>query len=372
MVAQLLQEAHQDGVPDTMRLLDASLAHLQALGHHDKARTLHDLMLRQGWPPSPAFIPYPDSEHDAPTQWQQAAPAGVAANQQAAPAGVAANHSGAEVSREVVGVVASSNSSRRSSSGGRSVASSCCSFGDAPPAAREAGRGQLRQHDHPTGSPRVSGRAILPANSTAGTPETPSAAVVQCYSPDSTFTSSRYSTDPRHSWSSSSVSKAAIAASSDSESLSATVSPTGSPVRPQQASVPAAHAANNLSSLSNSPRHSAYAGAGVAVAPQLASGPVQRQSTHAVGCADLLVSTDRSSVTAATSGSSTAAGSSDVTAASSSSTTGATGAAVSAGCGMFGPCYAYIPTQGPSGMMYTVAGPYYYDAGGNLFRLSYT
>jgi hypothetical protein len=45
---------------------------------------------------------------------------------------------------------------------------------------------------------------------------------------------------------------------------------------------------------------------------------------------------------------------------------------VSAGCGVFGPCYAYIPTQGPSGLMYTVAGPYYCDAGGNLFRLSYT
>ena len=297
MVAQLLQEAHQDGVPDTMRLLDASLAHLQALGHHDKARTLHGLMLQQGWPSSPAYIPYPDTEYEAHTE-------------------VPPYDGSVNVSGEGECVPASSG--RPSSSGGCSVASSCCSFGDVPPAAREAGRGKVYQHNHPTGS--FTGFVALPANSTPDTPKTPSAAAVQCYSPDSSFSST-----------------CSTVYSCASSSCSTAASPAG-PAASRMAYL-------RTDSSTESPMPSE---AGADAAPS----PAQPQHTHAVKSAPLRA--DNSERTA-----------DDVS-------IGATGAAVSAGCGMFGPCYAYIPTQGPSGMVYTVAGPYYHDAGGNWFGVSFT
>jgi hypothetical protein len=345
MVAQLLQEAHQDGIPDTGRLLDASLAHLQALGHHDKARTLHNLMLQQGWPSSPAYIPYPDTEHEARAE-------------------VPTYDGGVEVSGEGADVAASSNSGRPSSSGGCSVASSCCSFGDVPPAALEAGRGkayQLHQHNHPTGN--FTGFVSLPAHSTSDTPETPPATAVQCYSPDSSFSStcstvyscasSSFSTGPAAGRMAYLRTDSVATAVSDRECLSASETPASnsSPVRPMQSlsaprdeSTTAADSSPAADSATEDPTPTE-------AEAEAAPFPAQPQHTHAVKSAPLHADNSGRTVDGVS--------------------TGATSAAVSAGCGMFGPCYAYIPTQGPSGMMYTVAGPYYYDAGGNWFGMSY-
>lgn len=288
MIAELLSEAAAADIPDSRDLFDASLSSLLASGFDSQAKTLHTLMVDQGWAPSPACSATP--EPDRVFQWEACT---------AAPR-----------LRSIEG-----NRPQTSSSSG---CSSCCTEGDVcelPPAAVEAGRGCTKVSEvvrsqaaaAPHGKASQTGRST-PAPTSSGS-----------------FTFSSFcSAATDSSWATSCDSSVDLAGRAHSVVSSASLSVMSSPARSLLCYTSAEllpHAADWC---------------GTAAQPEAAPAVDPDRTAQAVSGHKEAPLADSAAAAASCPGCTTA--------------------------GMCGPFYAYIPTWGPAGVVYTVAGPYYQDA----------
>lgn len=300
MIAQLLSEAAAAAIPDSRHLFDASLSSLLASGFGSQAKTLHTLMVDQGWAPSPACSATP-AEPGCVFQWEACVTAAPSLH-------------------SIEG-----NRPQTSSSG---CSSCCCTEGDVcelPPAAVEAGRGHLARA-------KVS-EAVRSLQAVAAAPHS-RASQTGCSRPapksSGSFTfSSLCSAATDSSWAMSfSDTSVDLADRAHSVVSSTSLSVTGSPAR----SLLSCTSAELLS-------HAADQWCGTAAEPDAAPAVDSDRPAQAVS-----------------QGHKEAPVADSAAASSAASCPGCTTA------GMCGPFYAYIPTCGPAGVVYTVAGPYYRDA----------